>query len=126
MEQTFGSYIRQKRQEKSLKLNAFAKQVGISNVYLSYIESGKRPAPSQLILLKISEALGLSPEETDRMYILADLSRRQTCLPEDVWDYIAARPYVIDALRWAARNGIGKEEWESLKTEMIFDQNKGE
>lgn len=115
MDQTFGGYIRQKRQERMLRLNAFAKQVGISNVYLSYIESGKRPAPSQPILLKISNVLKLSPEESDRMYALAELSRRQPGFPEEVWEYVAARPYVIDALRSAARNGIGEEEWAQFK-----------
>ena len=64
MEQTFGAFIRQKRLAKMIKLNTFASQIGISNVYLSYIETGKRPAPSNPIIEKIKQALNLNENET--------------------------------------------------------------
>ena len=88
MTQTFGGFIRQKRKEKMLRLNAFAKQIGISNVYLSYLESGKRPAPSQAILNRIAQVLALSPKEEAYMNYLATLSRSRFSIPENVMKFV--------------------------------------
>ena len=111
MKQTFGDFVRQKRLERIIKLNAFASQIGISNVYLSYIERGSRPAPSKVILHRIETALQLSSDESELMYSLAELSHRQVDLPEGVWDYITSRPYVYETLLLAAKNNISEDQW---------------
>lgn len=98
-----------------LKLNTFAKQIGISNVYLSYIETDKRPAPSQPVLQRMSVELQLSPDEESYMYSLAELSRRRVDFSDDVWSYVASRPYVYETLRLAAKNNIDEDQWAAFR-----------
>ena len=115
MEQTFGDFVRQKRHEKMIKLNAFAKQLGISNVYLSYIERKKRPAPSKAILQKIEAALHLSEDDAALMYSLAALSRSKSEFPSELIEYISRRPYVVETLHIAIENNAGEKEWAAFK-----------
>ena len=115
MRKKFGEFVREKRLEKNLKLKAFAELIGISAVYESYIENAKRPAPSQKILLNISEVLSLSPEENDRMLGLAELSHRKSVFPQEVLDYIVDRPYVIETLRLAAERGVSEDQWAAFR-----------
>ena len=114
MTQTFGSFIRQKRKEKMYRLNSFAKQVGISNVYLSYIESGKRPAPSRLIMQKMADVLELNAEEYANMKYLASLSRSRFSIPENVMKYLSDRPYVYKSLLLAAENELDEDAWREI------------
>lgn len=114
MAKTFGQFIRSKRKQRMLKLNTFAKQIGISNVYLSYIETDKRPAPSHPVLQRMSVELQLSPDEESYMYSLAELSRRRVDFSDDVWGYVASRPYVYETLRLAAKNDVTKEQWSAI------------
>lgn len=118
MDQTFGEFIREKRNEKTLRLNAFAKLVGISNVYLSYIETGKRPAPSPMILERMAGVLELSPKDKHILHYLADLSRKKADFPENVWDYLNSRPDILNVLRIAAKKNLSEEEWKKIR-EMI-------
>lgn len=115
MEQSFGAYLKEKRLEKQIRLNAFAKMVGISTVYASYIESGKRPAPSRKILQNIADTLSLSPEDFDKMLTLAELSRNKSSFPENIWNYISERPYVIETLRLAVKYDVSEDQWTTFK-----------
>ena len=115
MKQEFGRFIREKRLYKMIKLNQFAKQVGISNVYLSYIESGKRPAPSTPILKNMVKVLNLNEEESSQFYSLAVLSRSHGDFPADLLDYISARPYIIEALRASMEINATEQDWAVFK-----------
>lgn len=115
MEQKFGEFVREKRLERGLKLKTFAQLIGISAVYESYIENGKRPAPSPLILQKMASELQLSQEEEIHLCSLAELSRRQSNIPEDVWEYIASRPYVYKTLRLATERNTARKTWEKIE-----------
>lgn len=115
MKQKFGSFIREKRLYKMMKLNQFAKQIGISNVYLSYIESGKRPAPSTPILINMVKALNLNDDEASQFYSLAVLSRSHGDFPDDLIEYISARPYIIEALRTSMENNATEQDWAIIK-----------
>ena len=46
MEQTFGSYVREKRMARGLSLRALAAKLEVSPVYMSNIENDRRPAPT--------------------------------------------------------------------------------
>jgi HTH-type transcriptional regulator, competence development regulator len=50
-----GKFLRTIRERKSLSLRAVERQSGVSNAYLSQIESGKINQPSPNILHKLSE-----------------------------------------------------------------------
>jgi transcriptional regulator with XRE-family HTH domain len=52
---TLGSFLRTIRDQKQLSLRAVEKAIGISNAYLSQIESGKIKQPSPNILHKLCE-----------------------------------------------------------------------
>ena len=126
MNQTFGDYIRQKRLFRMIKLNQFAKQIGISNVYLSYIESGKRPAPSTPILNNIADVLNLSSSETTLLYSLAALSHNHGDFPQDLLDYINSRPYIIVALRKSMENNATEKDWLVFQKLLDLKVNKDE
>ena len=120
MEQTFGSFLREKRTERMIKLNTFASLVGISSVYQSYIETGKRPAPKEHILDKIAEVLALDKKEAETMYNLASLTHAKRSLPNDLGAYILERPYVAETLIIAKENDIPKEEWLDFKNKITL------
>lgn len=111
MEQTFGAFIRQKRLAKMIKLHVFASQIGISNVYLSYIETGKRPAPSKPIMDNITKALTLSKDDIIRMHTLASLSHHKHDFSDDLIEYINSRPYVFEALQMAVKFDADEKDW---------------
>jgi transcriptional regulator with XRE-family HTH domain len=57
---TLGTFLRAAREKHSLSLRAVEKKVGISNAYLSQIESGKINQPSPNILFKLATFFELS------------------------------------------------------------------
>lgn len=55
-----GKYLQSVRENKQLSLRAVEKAVGISNAYLSQLESGKIKQPSPSILHKLAELYEIS------------------------------------------------------------------
>ena len=53
MSDNFGDFIKEKRARCNYSLKYVAEIIGISNVYQSSIEAGKRPAPSYDVLMKL-------------------------------------------------------------------------
>jgi transcriptional regulator with XRE-family HTH domain len=51
--------IKTLRQEKGLSQKALAEQVGVTDAYITMLESGKRKNPSLEILKKLAKALGV-------------------------------------------------------------------
>lgn len=118
MEQTFGSFLREKRTDRMIKLNTFAALVGISGVYQSYIETGKRPAPKEHILERIAKVLALDKYESETMYTLAALTHAKKSLPNDLGAYILERSYIVETLMIAKENDIPEEEWRDFKNKI--------
>ena len=56
---TFGAFISTRRKEAKLNLRDTAKHLGISNGYLCDIEQGRRPAPEEAFVERISSFLEL-------------------------------------------------------------------
>lgn len=54
-----GSYLKAGREAKGLTLRAVEEVTGISNAYLSQVESGKIKSPSPIDLRKLCELYGL-------------------------------------------------------------------
>ena len=63
--QSFGQLIRELRIKNRdySSLREFAKKVGLSPAYLSRIENGKEPPPSEGVVEKLAEALGADKYE---------------------------------------------------------------
>ena len=52
MEQTFGGFVRQRRSSMGITLRGLAARLGLSPVYMSNIETDRKPAPTQEYLEK--------------------------------------------------------------------------
>ena len=114
MEQTFGSFIKEKRIQKMIKLKSFAKLIGISPVYLSYLENGKRPAPSNKVINAIIQNLLLDPTDTEKLLMLAAKTHNRSAIPNDLIDYINNNNHVIDALRTAKEHDVSDIVWQDF------------
>jgi len=59
----FGRFIRGIRKQRGLTTSELAKKSGISQSYISQIETGNRPIPTDEVLLKLSQALKIDYAE---------------------------------------------------------------
>ena len=100
MEQTFGSFVREKRQSIGLSLRTLAAKLDLSPVYLSNIENDRRPAPTRAYLERLEQELHLSKVETEQMLDLAAKSQNNR-VSADLPYYIMNREVVRAALRTA-------------------------
>lgn len=55
--------IKTLRQEKGLSQKALAKEVGVTDAYITMLESGKRKNPSLAVLQRLAKALGVPVAE---------------------------------------------------------------
>lgn len=62
MGESYGEYLRRIRLDRMMSLRDVENETGISNAYLSQVESGKRNVPSPKILLKLATVYGVSFE----------------------------------------------------------------
>lgn len=60
--------LKERRRELRLTLRDIESQSGVSNAYISQIESGKRPSPHPQILKKLASAYQFSIEEIMRIF----------------------------------------------------------
>jgi transcriptional regulator with XRE-family HTH domain len=63
MEEKLGEVLRKNRKEKNLTLRAVQEKTGLSNAYLSQIETGKIRRPSPNVLFKLSKLYDFSYEK---------------------------------------------------------------
>lgn len=61
-----GTYLKTAREARRLTLRAVEESTGVSNAYLSQLESGKIREPSPQILFKLSKVYGVSYTEAMR------------------------------------------------------------
>ena len=113
MEQTFGAFVRQKRMEQGLSLRGLAARLGLSPVYMSNIETDRKPAPSQENLDKLAEELHLSKADRELFLDLAAASQKMK-VPADLPEYIMERDIVRTALRTAKEVDATDAEWQEF------------
>lgn len=75
---TFGDFIRSLRIQMGKSMGQVARELGISTVYWSEVESGKKPAfpPGKVAAARLAEVLATS-EEVIRQVADADRSKRK-------------------------------------------------
>ena len=117
----FGQFIKKKRMEKNIPARQLAEETGISTVYQSSFENGKRAAPSDDILKKTAKALELTPEETNTMYNLAAQTRQKMEIPHDVAKYVTSRPNIWSCVRTAKDKKLKNTDW--AKVEKFIEEN---
>ena len=76
MEQTFGSFLREKRMARGLTLRGMAAKLDLSPVYMSNIENDRRTAPSQEYLERMAMLLQLDKPEREWLLDLAAKSKQ--------------------------------------------------
>lgn len=113
MEQTFGSFVREKRQSIGLSLRTLAAKLDLSPVYLSNIENDRRPAPTRAYLERLEQELHLNKAETEQMLDLAAKSQNNR-VSADLPDYIMDREIVRAALRTAKEADATDQEWQDF------------
>ena len=113
MEQTFGSFVREKRQSIGLSLRTLAAKLDLSPVYMSNIEIDRRAAPSQEYLERMALLLQLDKPEREWMLDLAAKSK-QNRVSADLPDYIMDREIVRAALRTAREADATDQEWQDF------------
>ena len=74
---SFGAFIREKRQEKGIQMNDFARKLEISPAYWSRIERDMEKPPKDELIHKAAEILGISADDA-----FVEASR----LPPDIRD----------------------------------------
>lgn len=113
MEQTFGSFIRNRRMARGLTLRGMAAKLDLSPVYMSNIENDRRAAPAQEHLERMAMLLQLDKADREQMLDLAARSR-QDRVSADLPDYIMDREIVRAALRTAREAGATDQEWQEF------------
>ncbi len=119
---TFGEFIRDRRDELGYSVRKMAEILGMTPVYLSDIERGNRHAPKKF-LDKLVEVLMIGEEELQDFYDLAAATRG--FLYEDINPYLAQQPLARIALRKARDLNISDEQWiefiEKISEESVQD-----
>lgn len=78
----FGATVRKLRENAKISLRDLANAVGVSAVYLSDIERGRRNPPQDDKLKKIADFLHINPQELEELAI-KDRKRVELELPSD-------------------------------------------
>lgn len=113
MEQTFGGFVRQRRTAVGLTLRGLAARLELSPVYMSNIETDRKPAPARESLDKLAVELRLDRAATELLLDLAAKSKSQQ-VSADLPDYIMERDIVRAALRTAKEVDATDEEWQEF------------
>ena len=113
MEQTFGSFVREYRMSRGLSLRNLAAKLEISPVYMSNIETDRKPAPTQEKLDKLVEILGLGQYEVEQLLDLAAKSKSRQ-VSADLPEYIMERDIVRVALRTAKEVDATDAVWQEF------------
>ena len=122
MEQTFGSYVREKRMARGLSLRGLAAKLEVSPVYMSNMENDRRPAPTKEKMDRLIEILGLCQADTELLLDLAAKSKTQR-VSADLPEYIMERDIVRAAL--AKEVDATDEEWQEFIDRITQRQKPG-
>jgi transcriptional regulator with XRE-family HTH domain len=114
IDKTFGSFLRQKRLEKSITLRKFASLLGLSPVHMSNLETDRRPAPKSEMLVKIATQLNFDKAEIEEMYDLAARSKVSPTVSNDLPEYIMENDLARMALRTAKDVDATDLEWQEF------------
>ena len=114
MSNEFGAFLQQKRKALCISQRVFAQLIGISYSYISSIETGKRPAPSYDILIKMENELRLKPKERELFEHLAAKSRVVPTVSPKIADYVNNNDCVLQALSFAEKNNIDEHYWQEF------------
>lgn len=117
MNEAFGIYIRQRREELGLSLRFVAQQIGMAPAYLSDVERGHRYAPPDKFLTALEQVLEITPAQKDEFYDLAGKCRNDGY--PDLREYIDSTDIARVALRRARDYKISDRQWQAFIDSMV-------
>ena len=101
----FGKLLRSLRLESGVGLRELSRLIEKSPGYLSDVESGNVPPPSEETIVQIANALNVDKK--------ALLNAAQKIDPE-LSEYVAEQPQVADFLRMAKDQEFNDDDWDRL------------
>lgn len=102
---TFGESLRRLRIGSGVGLRELARLINKSPGYLSDVENGHVPPPSEAVILDISAVLGVDKK---------DLLIAAGKVDPELSDYVAQQPEVADFLRMARDQEFEGNDWEKI------------
>ena len=105
MNDTFGSILRNLRLNARVGLRELARLINKSPGYLSDVEIGRVPPPSEAVILDIARALNV-----DKRKLLTAASK----VDPELAEYVVQHPDAADFLRMAKDQSFNSEDWEKL------------
>ena len=121
MEKLFGNILRKLRLDADAGLREMARLIDKSPGYISDVEQGKVPPPSEEVIVKIAEVLG-----ADRNLLLKAARK----MDPELSSYVSDAPLAADFLRMTKQKGFNDKDWEKLSQLVeianLGDPEKGE
>jgi transcriptional regulator with XRE-family HTH domain len=105
MNKHFGETVKNLRIKAGIGLRELARIIDKSAGYLSDVENGRVPPPSEAIILEIAKAL-----EVDKSELLI-VARK---VDPELSEYVAQQPQAADFLRMAKNQEFSGNDWERL------------
>ncbi|MED3824345.1 helix-turn-helix transcriptional regulator [Priestia flexa] len=122
---TFGKYLKTKREEKNLSMNKLGELAGITAMYISQLESGKRDKPSIEVLKKLSKSLDVPYKELMNVagYMDVDitLTLKDVEKEEDILEQLRKLPEKLNSQ--SLQQQKLKQE-EQFKLDLLLDSNR--
>lgn len=106
MEESFGHKLRALRRAAGITQRDLAKQVGVDFSYISKLENDRLPPPAAGTAVKISGALGVTPDE-----LVAATGK----IPPQIQQSLGSSPAAIHFLRTAQAMELSEAEWKQLR-----------
>ncbi len=100
----FGSYLRQLREQRSLRQTDIAEILGVSAVYICDIEKGRRNPLDHNKIAILARRMEMSEDEVSQLFDLAGVARGSVA--PDISDYLEKNPSAKDAIRRIVSRGI--------------------
>jgi transcriptional regulator with XRE-family HTH domain len=105
MSNIFGKTLREVRIQARIGLRELSRLIDKSAGYLSDVENGRVPPPSQAVIMDIATALQL-----DKNALLMAAKK----VDPELSDYVIEQPQAADFLRLAKEQEFDDKDWESL------------
>lgn len=123
MDNTFGIFLKEKRQQNGLSLRALGKQIGISHIYLYNIECGKKAPPNDAVLKRLVTALGLDEKDKLLFFDIAtkcksDIDGSNYYIPVDILQYLNENEDVINIIREVNQKEQHNSFWNDVLKEL--------
>ena len=122
--ETFGKCIRQQRKEQGLSLRKLAEKIDISPIYMSDIETGKKPVPiknkNYELIDKIIKELKIPNEQRKFVIEMAKCTREYL---KTISGYLPESQAGRQFIRIASEAELTDEEWKDL-TNILLEKIK--